>query len=794
MSIKYRWNAVARRYVDADGAEVSPENVRAALDDSVDDAALLLLLLTTRLRPGASKPIDLPGWRDGMDAGIRGVHGLAAGLAVGGWARLDGAARAAAEGRVAGQLSFLDAFAGDLADGAVEGAAAEARAASYARAATGTFEAVNRAGSVAAGFAEERRHLNSEKSCDQCPGYAGQGWVPIGTLPGIGESCSCGSKCACSFAYRRIPAQVAPPMPLDHAALKLDPARCERTRRAAARLGVNAAPIRLYATEPPATAIKPTSAKGTLPEILPGNRPGPALLERIRSMQPAGAVPLAADQLYCHLMEAGNTAYIADRSMFLAESTLRNVAARAGSPRGFSLMNSHRTGGACAPAELPYGRIAAGRFERYAGGDARASARTMLIAYLVSGQRPNGPNGMTSDDLHAAIMAGVVSEVSLGLSGGTARCDVCGLALSFDESGETDCGHLPGTHLGMDGDQKAAQVARGVPGGYGSYTLEDAEPAEVSAVYAGAVPGAGFARAVRLARAGRLPAPDRARARRFYAEFLPKHAPGRPAIVTTPAPLTPTPGSRPMNPTQIREALTAAGLSPEMLLAALQAPAAPAAATPAKAPAPAEALAHAPAPAGPAPAPPANLAAETQTLLARLETVEAANRALSESARITADAAQARELAAGAARFAQECRGKILPSGAPHLASLHLQAARDDAADAAARLAAGRPAEGAPGRRAALEAFVAALPGHNLAHEIIPTAPHSAQAVAHASHLPAVPGMAVALAQDIGGEPMTEEARLADLRRCLATSPAGRAALMNERDGKLDLRNVLQPA
>ena len=240
-----------------------------------------------------------------------------------------------------------------------------------------------------------------------------------------------------------------------------------------------------------------------------------------------------------------------------------------------------------------------------------------------------------------------------------------------------------------------------------------------------------------------------------------------------------------MTPTQIRDALTAAGLDPDTLLAALQAPAGPAHSPTPAAPAPTPA---------PAPAPPANLAAETHTLLARLETVEAANRALSESARITADAALARELAAGAARFAQDSRGKILPSGAPHLASLHLQAARDDAADLAARLAAGRPAEGAPGRRAALEAFVASLPGHNLAHEIIPTAPHSAQPVGHASHLPAVPGMAVALAQDIGGEPMTEEARLADLRRCLSTSPAGRAALMNERDGKLDLRNVLQPA
>jgi hypothetical protein len=89
-----------------------------------------------------------------------------------------------------------------------------------------------------------------------------------------------------------------------------------------------------------------------------------------------------------------------------------------------------------------------------------------------------------------------------------------------DESGKFICPHAPGTHKGMELDHQESQVARGVKGGKASYTLVDAIPQEVSAVFKGAVPGAGFRKALALSRSGALGAVELSEARESYAGLL----------------------------------------------------------------------------------------------------------------------------------------------------------------------------------------------------------------------------------------------------------------------------------
>src|SRR3954447_11915218 len=57
---------------------------------------------------------------------------------------------------------------------------------------------------------------------------------------------------------------------------------------------------------------------------------------------PADAAPVTAQDVWVHYFEAANSAYVADRGMFLGDDTLRNIAVDAAAGRAF--MNSRRTG------------------------------------------------------------------------------------------------------------------------------------------------------------------------------------------------------------------------------------------------------------------------------------------------------------------------------------------------------------------------------------------------------------------------------------------------------------------
>jgi len=290
----------------------------------------------------------------------------------------------------------------------------------------------------------------------------------------------------------------------------LDPEKCRaRSRLAARRDGVDAAPVRLLAG----------AGTGRLPVT------AAQALERINALVP-GSV-LTADDVFLHTMEAANSNFIPDRFLFLDDSTLRNIA-RDGEA-GVAFMNSHRSGGLSHPSELPFGRTFAGRYEQE-GREARALLGVYMLRQNQDGEpyRPNGNSGPSTADLHAGIESGTIFDVSVGLYGGTPTCDVCGEDLNGLKPGwhagdfpEYLCPHAPGTTLEMTEAEQAAQRARGVPDGKCSYTLVGARLGEVSAVFDGAVPGAGFRKALSLC-AG-MGAETLAQARQSYLPLCRKH-------------------------------------------------------------------------------------------------------------------------------------------------------------------------------------------------------------------------------------------------------------------------------
>lgn len=286
-----------------------------------------------------------------------------------------------------------------------------------------------------------------------------------------------------------------PPKPFDRE-------RCEKRNRVAARRdGVEAVPV-AFLRGAAKVGEGVTAALGTLPHD------EAEALQRINAIRGEDAEPLTEEDVYVHYAEAANSAFIGDRYAFLSTRTLKNIVRDA--QAGFAFMNSHRTGGLSHPSELPFGRTFCGRWERAEDG----SERALIGFYMRRGVAPNGANGPTSDDLHKGIDAGTIFDVSVGLWGGDYVCDVCGGDLSDWES----CPHVPGTTYDMDAEAQAAQAARGVTGGRASYTIDNARCGETSAVYDGAVPGAGFRKA--LSRQATLSRAERAQMRAAYSRLL----------------------------------------------------------------------------------------------------------------------------------------------------------------------------------------------------------------------------------------------------------------------------------
>jgi hypothetical protein len=226
-------------------------------------------------------------------------------------------------------------------------------------------------------------------------------------------------------------------------------------------------------------------------------------LAMINALRGEGAEPLTADQVYLHYCEAANTNFIGDRYMFMDATTLKNISTDACA--GFAFMNSHRTGGYGKTAELPLGKTFCGRFEAMPGGD-EGACRAVVGLYMLRGQSPNGASGPSTDAIHSGIDGGTIADCSVGLYGGASLCDVCGNDMwDWDMDEGYLCHHVPGSTYRMTAEQIQVQMDRGVPDGCCTYTLCGANCSEVSAVYDGAVPGAGFSKALTLAAMGEIP-------------------------------------------------------------------------------------------------------------------------------------------------------------------------------------------------------------------------------------------------------------------------------------------------
>ena len=284
---------------------------------------------------------------------------------------------------------------------------------------------------------------------------------------------------------------------------EFDREACARRNRVAGlRDGCDVAGVTLLERAPEADAVELLECVGELPVTLD------AAMEAINLAATAkGQEPLDPEDVHIHYAEAANSRFIPSRYMFLHDSTLKNIADNAGA--GVAFMNSHRTGGMSHPSEQPFGHTFAGQYQKYRDKDTgKTTTRACLGVYMLKGVKPAGDQGPSTDDLHRMIEGGTTRDVSVGLSGGDRICDLCAEDLTATKDGEWGpeplCPHVPGTTQRMSEVEMGGQLERGVPKGRATYSYTDGRMGEISSVFDGAVPNAGFKKALRLFREGAL--------------------------------------------------------------------------------------------------------------------------------------------------------------------------------------------------------------------------------------------------------------------------------------------------
>ncbi len=105
--------------------------------------------------------------------------------------------------RIALEYRFLRGVTRDIVLGRISPKMLGARMDRYVNRSHAYYELGKRESHKDAGYQFERRIRNAMESCLECITIAEAGWQAIGTLPGIGQECSCLGNCKCTFEYSR---------------------------------------------------------------------------------------------------------------------------------------------------------------------------------------------------------------------------------------------------------------------------------------------------------------------------------------------------------------------------------------------------------------------------------------------------------------------------------------------------------------------------------------------------------------------------------------------------------------
>jgi hypothetical protein len=201
MASNFTYDPVSRRYRSVEtGRYIPAKEVRAVVDKVIDNYQSEFVVLATKLQTGE---LSLAEWQLQMASLIRQIHTTTGVASLGGFDMVSKSDYGYIEGLIKVQIGYLNQFAQDIADATqlVNGSLLQ-RTKLYAQAARGSFESIQRRAAKFANLTEEKRNLGSADHCTSCVEYASRGWVPIGTLPMIGQDSPCKVNCRCTFTFK----------------------------------------------------------------------------------------------------------------------------------------------------------------------------------------------------------------------------------------------------------------------------------------------------------------------------------------------------------------------------------------------------------------------------------------------------------------------------------------------------------------------------------------------------------------------------------------------------------------
>lgn len=148
-----------------------------------------------------SKKITVAEWERQTAQTLRNLSIYQYALGVGGIKQMDWRDHSVIGGKLNYQLQKLRNFSAEILRGELTEKQIKARTELYYNHTRSLYELGRQQGHKRNGYLWERRVLSNVENCAECIGYAATGWVIIGTLPNIGDRCTCKANCKCTFYY-----------------------------------------------------------------------------------------------------------------------------------------------------------------------------------------------------------------------------------------------------------------------------------------------------------------------------------------------------------------------------------------------------------------------------------------------------------------------------------------------------------------------------------------------------------------------------------------------------------------
>lgn len=193
------WDARRLTYRDAQGREIAQSKVRQSMERIRATARTGAKATGLRLQAGS---MTVKAWELEMRAQIRAVHLLSAAIAQGGKSHLSPAVMNQIAYLTQKQYAYLNAFAMQIPKGQPINGRFFQRIEMYINASRNTTEETRRRIFEQAGYDEEKNLLGDAEHCEACVEATDAGWVPLGSLPAIGERL-CLTNCVCEIIFRK---------------------------------------------------------------------------------------------------------------------------------------------------------------------------------------------------------------------------------------------------------------------------------------------------------------------------------------------------------------------------------------------------------------------------------------------------------------------------------------------------------------------------------------------------------------------------------------------------------------